>query len=115
MLLLVLFVKPLIAREDGRLISIRPRYRRTVVRNVACTVGVVVLQLAEEAVVFTVVFHKGNTEKVGALRAIVVRCQNKSLFSLRVHTVTFRQQRRLALKGAHRGPGRCVYDRLVVE
>lgn len=64
MLLLALFVKPLFAQGVGRGLSIRPRHRRTVLRNIACTVGVVAMQLAETVVVYTVVYHKGSTEKV---------------------------------------------------
>lgn len=64
MLLLALFVKPLYTRGDGGVYSIRPRHRRTVLRNVACTIGVVAMQLAEAIVVYTVVYHKGSTEEV---------------------------------------------------
>ena len=64
MLLLALFVKPLFARGSDGQYSIRPRHRRTVVRNIACTVGVVLLHLAEEIVVYTVVYHKRKVEKV---------------------------------------------------
>lgn len=64
MLLLALFVKPLFARGSDGLIFIRFRHRRTVVRNTACTVGVVLLQLAETVVVYTVVYHKGSVEQV---------------------------------------------------
>ena len=64
MLLLALFVKPLFARGSDGLFFIRFRHRRTVVRNTACTVGVVLLQLAETVVVYTVVYHKGSVEQV---------------------------------------------------
>lgn len=63
MLLLALFVKPLFVRGEDGLYSIRPRHRRTVLRNIACTIGVVALQLAETVVVDTVVYHQGGAEK----------------------------------------------------
>lgn len=87
MLLLALFVKPLFARGEDGLFSIRPRHRRTVFRNVACTVGVVVAQLAETVVVYTVVYHKGSTEEVREVLCVcgmglfVVRQNKRRLFT----------------------------------
>ncbi|CAN0069160.1 unnamed protein product [Scytosiphon promiscuus] len=61
LVLLVLFLKPIVAAR-GQIGHLSALQRRTVVRNIVCTIGVIILHIIEGAIVYIVVFSEFDEE-----------------------------------------------------